>query len=587
MHLVLEHAGRPAVSTLPAAQLPAAQLPALGPARAGEHVKVDGQSYRVVAAPVAEGTLFALVAVGDVEAASAHRQTQAVAVTAALLAALGLIGLLLTRRVGRGLHRMTRVAGRMAEGPYEQTVPRSGLRELDDLGYAFNHLAEQLRTKVRALEHLAGHDALTGLPNRTLLIDRLRRVLARRQGTSVGVLFIDLDDFKTVNDSLGHASGDALLVQIADRLRAAVRPEDTAARLGGDEFAVLVESALTEEELLALARRILDDLGAPVHLDGHALLPRASIGVATGHGTAADTVLRNADVAMYVAKQAGKGTVALFHPDMHATLIDSLELKTDLAHALTGDQLLVHYQPLVDLATGRTTGVEALLRWQHPTRGLVSPAEFIPLAEETGLIVPIGLWVLEQACAQVRAWQLAHPTVPALYASVNLSVRQMREPGLVDDVIRVLDATGLPAQSLTLEITESVLLEHGQLGSVLEQLRALGVRLAIDDFGTGYSSLGYLQQFPVDVVKIDRSFIQALQTGGSNPALVASIIDIAAALNANTVAEGIEEQNQIDALRALGCTTGQGFHLARPMPAEELGALLRQATTSPLEPLPA
>ncbi len=281
----------------------------------------------------------------------------------------------------------------------------------------------------------------------------------------------------------------------ADRLRAAVRPEDTPARLGGDEFAVLVESALTEEHLLDLARRVLGELTAAVQLDGHTLLPCASIGVAAGHGTTADTVLRNADVAMYVAKQQGKGTVALFHPDMHVELIDQLELKSDLSGALGDDQLVVHYQPLVDLDTGRTAGVEALLRWHHPDRGSIPPAQFIPLAEETGLIVPIGRWVLEQTCAQVRTWQLAHPASARLYASVNLSVRQLREPGLVDDVTRILDEIGLAPQTLTLENTESVLLKHRQLGPVLQQLRALGVRLAIDDFDTGYSSLGNLQQF--------------------------------------------------------------------------------------------
>jgi diguanylate cyclase (GGDEF)-like protein len=401
------------------------------------------------------------------------------------------------------------------------------------------------------------------------------------------VLFLDLDNFKTVNDSLGHSTGDQLLVGIAGRVNDCVRTGDTVARLGGDEFAILLEDVRHEGEAAEVAERIAAALRAPFHLDGKDVLVTTSVGIAlSAAGTqGADELLRNADVAMYTAKERGKGRHVAFEPDMHAAILRRLELEADLRRALEREEFLVNYQPLMDLRSGRLTGVEALVRWQHPQRGLISPVEFVPIAEETGLIVPLGRWVLQQACRDVRQWQVRLPERAPRTVSVNLSARQLQEPGLVQDVAAALRDSGLAPQSLQLEITESVLM-HDAAAAVgwLQELKTLGVQLAIDDFGTGYSSLSYLRQFPVDTLKIDKSFVDGVDREAERATLASAIIDLGRTLGLKTVAEGIEQPTQLAELTSLGCDVGQGYHFARPLGRDALEAwLMSLAAPEPIE----
>jgi diguanylate cyclase (GGDEF)-like protein/PAS domain S-box-containing protein len=430
------------------------------------------------------------------------------------------------------------------------------------------------------LAHRAFHDALTGLPNRSLFTDRVEHALARqtRGDGRVAALFLDLDDFKTVNDSLGHNAGDELLVAAARRLDECLRGGDTAARLGGDEFAILLEDVTDAQEASRVAERVIEALRPPFEVDGKRTFVYASIGIAMSGDTGgqhAQELLRNADVAMFTAKRRGKGSYEFFEADMHTAALQRLELKAELEQALDLGQFLIHYQPAVDLANGLITGVEALVRWKHPERGIVPPLDFIPLAEETGLIVPIGNWVLREACKQARAWHLAYPDNPALYVGVNLSGRQLQDPAVVGDVQSALDEAGLPASSLILEITETVLLQDAEAAaSTLSALKDIGVQLAIDDFGTGYSSLGYLDRFPVDIVKIAKPFIDNVAHGPDESAVTAAMITLGGTLGLKTVAEGIEDADQLAELRALSCDQGQGFYLARPVAADAVRQLL-------------
>jgi diguanylate cyclase (GGDEF)-like protein/PAS domain S-box-containing protein len=438
-------------------------------------------------------------------------------------------------------------------------------------------------TERKALEdelaYRAYHDALTELPNRALLVDRLGHALARtaRSGRRTGVLFIDLDDFKVVNDSLGHRLGDELLLSVAQRLRACVRPGDTVARLGGDEFIVLLEDLAEVADATGVAERILEQVGTAFRLEDREVFVGASIGMALSgpDPVLPDDLLRDADIAMYAAKARGKGHWVLFEPGMQTRPLERLELEADLRRAVERDELRLHYQPIVELESGQICGVEALLRWQHPERGLVPPLEFIPLAEETGLIVPIGRWVLQEACRQARTWQDRNPTRPALTMSVNISGRQFQHPGLVADVEGALRAAQLPPSSLRLEITESVAMEAG-LATIqtLQALKGLGVQLAIDDFGTGYSSLAYLKRFPVDSLKIDRSFVDGLGQDVQDTAIVRSVMTIAKSLQLTVTGEGVESAEQLEELRALACDEGQGYYFARPQASEWLEQLL-------------
>jgi diguanylate cyclase (GGDEF)-like protein/PAS domain S-box-containing protein len=428
----------------------------------------------------------------------------------------------------------------------------------------------------RELRHRAFHDALTDLANRSLFANRLEHALARqvRGDSFVGVVVIDLDGFKTVNDSLGHSVGDELLFAVGDRLLKAVRPGDTVARLGGDEFAILLEEESSIEHLGEHAERILRSLTAPFELAGKSLVVTASAGVTINRpGDGPEELIRNADMAMYLAKKDGKACVRRFEPAMHHAALDRLELEADLRRALPRDELVVHYQPTIRLATGGISGFEALVRWQHPRRGLLSPMEFIPLAEETGLIIDIGRWVLEQACRQACRWQETHEALD-LTMSVNLSGRQLRDPNLVRDVDAVLRDTGIAPHSLTLEITETTLMDSDAAIEDLHRLKALGIRLAIDDFGTGYSSLHYLRALPVDIVKIDKVFIDGVASDKESRGLIKAILSMADTLELQTVAEGVESRDQASRLEQLGSALVQGFYYARPLTPDAADELM-------------
>jgi diguanylate cyclase (GGDEF)-like protein/PAS domain S-box-containing protein len=433
----------------------------------------------------------------------------------------------------------------------------------------------------RDLQHLAFHDTLSGLPNRALFLDRLERALARadRYRRSIAVMFLDLDNFKVVNDSLGHEVGDELLAAVANRLRATLREEDTAARLGGDELAVLVEDIVDEQCVVEIARRISLSMTAPIVLNGRELFVTFSIGIALstpGHDRP-DTLLRNADLAMYRAKANGKAGFQVFDPSMTISALERMELETDLRHALDRGELRVVYQPIMSLNDGQVSELEALVRWDHPTRGMIPPTQFVPLAEETGLIVGIGQWVLEEACRRARAWHLAHPTEPLITISVNLSARQFLLADLVEEVARVLWESRLEPATLKLEITESVLMRD--IDGTIEKLwalKSLGVQLAIDDFGTGYSSLSYLKQFPVDTLKIDRSFVSGLGQDTNDTAIVRSVVALAKSLNLAVTGEGIETSEQLGQLQSLGCDRGQGYLFAMPLDVDDVATLLAQ-----------
>ena len=437
-------------------------------------------------------------------------------------------------------------------------------------------------TERRALEdqlaHQAFHDSLTGLANRTLFSERISHAIERgtRRRNLFGVLFIDLDDFKTVNDSLGHAAGDELLVVVAERIRAAIRPEDACARLGGDEFAVMIESITDPEGAVTVARRILGALTQPLVIDGSDVTVQASIGIALDSGgQTASEIMRSADLAMYRAKSEGKGRYALYEPSMHELVLERLGLKGDLQRAVIAADFAVHYQPIVTLQTGGIVAVEALVRWQHPGRGLVLPGEFLGLAEETGLILPLGRHVLSQACHQVASWRQRGNA--QLGVSVNLSAKQLVSRGLPGEIVTTLGECALEPSALTLEITESTLLDSQFVVGRLDELRMLGVRIAIDDFGTGYSSLNYLRRFPVDTLKIAKAFVDELGTSPEQDRLVEAILRLGATMGLETVAEGIELEQQRDRLRALKCRFGQGYLYSRPVPADELDSVLVSA----------
>ena len=450
------------------------------------------------------------------------------------------------------------------------------------------HEIGERRRAEQQLAHQAIHDPLTGLPNRTLLRDRASHALdrARRDSSTVGVLFLDIDNFKAVNESLGHPMGDRLLVQVAGRLGNTLRSGDTRARLGGetlscwggDEFVILCEDLNSERDAIRVSERIAAALAPPFALEGNELCITASIGIAvtsTG-GSTRDAIIRDADGAMHRAKERGGDRYELFDQELRTRMLDRLHTERELGKAIERDELRLFYQPIVSVADCRVVGVEALIRWQHPERGLLSPAQFIPLAEDSGLIVPVGTWVLEEACHQSARWHETHPHLPALRVSVNLSARQLTDelPAITSSA---LSRTGAHPTRLTLELTETLLMETGHSATdILAALREVGVQIALDDFGTGYSSLSYLQRFPVDVLKLDRSFISGLGTEPSATKIVAATIDMARALGMSVVAEGVETAQQLQYLRDFACHFAQGYHLARPQPPEAIAALLEK-----------
>jgi diguanylate cyclase (GGDEF)-like protein len=446
-------------------------------------------------------------------------------------------------------------------------------------------LIENERVKEQ-LRHQAFHDDLTGLPNRVLFTERLRQSLARSAETGVSptVLLLDLDDFKTINDSLGHSAGDKLLVEVAQRVRTCIRTDDLAARLGGDEFGILLPHAADGVAEL-LSARLVEALRAPFALYGREMYIHASVGIATEGADArtADEVLANADLAMYSAKSNGKRRYALYEPQMHRRVRRRHELVAALEHAVSRNEITVYYQPVVALATGRTVAFEALVRWMHPHRGLVLPGAFVPLAEETGLMVPIGRKVLEEACRQAREWQQAFPAHAGLSMCVNLSPSELQSRHLADEIVEVLDGTGLASENLIVEITESGAM-HDEVAALatLSEIRGRGVRLALDDFGTGHSSLSHLRDFPIDILKIAKPFVDRLGNAPEDTTFIDAIIRLASALELEVVAEGIERPDQEEMLRLLDCSLGQGYHFARPLDAT--AAELHLATSAPLTP---
>ncbi|HEX2699113.1 MAG TPA: EAL domain-containing protein [Acidimicrobiales bacterium] len=464
------------------------------------------------------------------------------------------------------------VASHDADRRYDSTEQEMLLAFAEHASLALNDASavEAMRKAFADAVHQAHHDTLTGLPNRALVLERLGQALARRHRPprQVGVLFVDLDRFKVVNDTLGHSVGDEVLIRIGERLQAAVRPDDTVGRLAGDEFVVVCDQ-VDGEELLQIAERAARTIEAPLSLYGRDAVITASIGVAHVSGNAhPEEVLRDADVAMYRAKQRGRARIEAFDSAVRERLLERLEIEHALRRALKQDELILHYQPIIRCGDGRLLGVEALVRWQHPDRGLVQPDGFISVAEETDLILPIGRWVLAEACAQLGRWQAANPDLHDLQVAVNLSARQFTDPGIVSNVAEALERAGISPSSLALEITESVLMEEVEAtAETLRALKQLGVSLSIDDFGTGYSSLSYLKRFPVDSLKIDRTFVDGLAVDAEDHAIVHAVVSLAHALGLEVVGEGVETAEQFDELRRLGCDAAQGYLLGRPCAA--------------------
>ena len=443
-----------------------------------------------------------------------------------------------------------------------------------------NHDITERKRVEEHLKHLAFHDPLTDLPNRQLLLERLGHALARtarRSGSGVAVLFMDLDGFKVVNDSLGHDTGDRLLVEVAKRLKGCLRPEDTLARFAGDEFVVVIEEVRGADDALRVTRRITEEFRGPFVLDGRELVVGFSIGVALGeaHTKSPEDLLRDADTAMYRAKEEGLG-YRVFDPAMHDRALGRLDLENDLRRAIEDGEFVIHYQPKVRLREADTVAeVEALLRWRHPRRGLLMPDEFIPVAEDTGLIVTIGRWVLKEACRQVKEWQDRYPTTPPLVACVNVSAGQLRYPDLLHDVGTALRESGIEGRSLALEITESALVQHMQTSmTLLEELRKEGIRFALDDFGSEYSSLSYLMRLPVDFVKIDKSFVRGLGEEPRAATIVEAMISLAHSLGLEAVGEGVESAGQLESLRRMGCDLAQGYHFTKPLLPEAVPEFL-------------
>ncbi|HYO63890.1 MAG TPA: EAL domain-containing protein [Pyrinomonadaceae bacterium] len=471
------------------------------------------------------------------------------------------------------------------------SIVRDAQGEPSHLLYQVQDITDRKRAEEQLL-HDAFHDMLTGLPNRALFIDHLKMAIQRsrrNEGKMFAALFLDLDRFKVINDSLGHMLGDQLLVGIARRLEACLRPGDTVARLGGDEFVVLVEDIADTNDAAEIAGRIQEELSQPFNLGGHEVFTTVSIGIApssAGYERAED-LLRDADTAMYRAKTLGKKRYEIFDRAMHDRALKLLQLETDLRRAVDRAEFALHYQPIISLDSGRVRGFEALVRWVHPERGFISPDDFIPVAEETGLIIPIGQWVLEEACRQARAWQESHPSDLPLTISVNLSGKQFSQPDLIERVRGVLRETNLDARHLKLEITESMVMENIETAvEMLTQLRALGVEISIDDFGTGYSSLSYLHRFPINTLKIDRSFVSHMTENTENAEIVRTIITLARSLEMDVVAEGVETAEQLQQLKDLDCDYAQGFLFSKPLPREAASSFLDEHASSVLLPAP-
>ena len=474
-----------------------------------------------------------------------------------------------------------RAEAERARAEAERKRAEQAERHVEELS---RHIAEQERISVQLQEskdhfrHAAFHDALTKLPNRALLAENLKFVIERARqhdDYQFAVLFLDLDRFKNVNDSLGHSIGDQLLITMARRLESCIREVDMVARLGGDEFAILLDGIPNQAEATNMARRIQEKLQSPFNISGHEVFTTTSIGIAlssTGYDHP-ENMLRDADTAMYRAKAQGKACYEVFDKGMHTHAVYLLQMENDLRRAIDRDELRVYYQPIVALDNGQLAGFEALIRWQHPERGFINPADFIPLAEDTGLIVPLGLWILKRACRQLCQWQWQSPANRSLFMSVNLSGKQVAQPDLVENIRDILEETNVDAKYLKLEITESAVMENAELAArLLKRLHELGVQLSIDDFGTGYSSLSYLHRFPVNTLKIDRSFVGRIGEAAENLEIVRTVISLAENMGMEVVAEGIETMSQLTQLRRLKCQYGQGYLFSRPVDADSVSA---------------
>jgi diguanylate cyclase (GGDEF)-like protein/PAS domain S-box-containing protein len=454
------------------------------------------------------------------------------------------------------------------------------MQKVEELNRSNEELAESAyaaRTMARQMTHLAEHDALTGLPNRLLLSDRVGQSvkLAQRNMCQVALLFLDLDGFKHINDSLGHAIGDKLLQSIATRLTDCLRAPDTISRLGGDEFVVLLPEVSQPEDAAMTATRLLQALAEGHSIGGHDLHMTTSIGVSVypEDGLDAETLIKNADTAMYQAKENGHQSYQFFRPAMNARAVERQSIEEDLRRALKRQEFTLHYQPKINVATAAITGVEALIRWTHPTRGSVPPVQFIPVAEDCGLILPIGAWVIHQACAQAQAWMDAG--MPVITMAVNVSALQFQNEKFLEELFAILDDTGLDPRYLELELTESALMKHAELAaSILSTLRAVGVRVTVDDFGTGYSSLSYLRKFPLDALKIDQSFVRQIATIPDETAIVRAMINMGRSLNLRVIAEGVETQDQLDFLKIHQCDEAQGYFFSPPIPSQQFARLI-------------
>jgi diguanylate cyclase (GGDEF)-like protein len=542
-------------------------------------VRLTAQSALLFAAAMLPVALAVSTLVGETVPQAVETRLQ-VGLAAAALVGLLLVALATWRaaaRITRPLARLDEAAGRLASGEHVQVRVR-GTDELARLAASFNDMAGKIAEREQRITQLAFNDVLTGLPNRTMFQQQLEHLFRASEGNNglFALHCLDLDQFKVINDTLGHPAGDALLVEAGQRVTRAARGQFVA-RLGGDEFVVLQTVGGDRNAIDRLAFEILEMMAQPVVIDGNEVVPSTSIGIAIAPHDGGDsgTLLRNADLALYRAKEAGRGTYAFFEESLNQRAQQRRQLESDLRLAVERGEFELHYQPLFDLDQNRICSFEALLRWNHPKRGLVSPGEFVPIAEDTGLIVPIGAWVVREACTRAAGWP------DRIRVAVNVSAVQFHRGALQETILRALADSGLAPARLEVEITESIFLEGGEATlKLLHSLRALGVRVALDDFGTGYSSLSYLQSFPFDKLKIDRSFIQNLLTREGASAIVRAITELAHALNIETTAEGVEDTAQLMELRAHGCSSVQGFLFAEPMSGADVERLFNQGNTS-------